>query len=111
MLRSGSTERPLAAGLATAFTPSFSRDGERVCLTGSERAGAPISVYVVDVESGDARVIAGTEGLSPTSPVFSPDGESVAFRSATDGAVWIVSVAGGEPDKLALTADEAPISW
>ncbi len=111
MLRSGSTERPLVAGLATAFTPSFSRDGERICLTGSERAGGDISVYIVDVESGEARVLGGTEGLNPTSPVFSPDGESVAFRSATDGVVWIVSVAGGEPDKLALTADEAPISW
>ncbi len=111
MLRTGVTEWPLVAGLATAFTPSFSRDGGRICLTGSERAGGPISVYVVAVDSGEPRVVAGTGGLMPTSPVFSPDGTSIAFRSAADGAVWIVPVDGGKPDKLALTADEAPISW
>jgi len=111
MLRSATTERPLAPGLATAFTPAFSRDGDQVCLTGSERAGGPMSVYVVDVDSGEPRVVAGTEGLGPTSPVFSPDGASIAFRSAADGSIWIVPSDGGTPQKLALEADEAPISW
>jgi WD40-like Beta Propeller Repeat len=111
MLRTGDAERPLATGLAAAFTPSFSSDGGQICLTGAERAGGPIAVYTVDRESGERRVVEGTEDLTPTSPVFSPDGASIAFRSAVDGSLWIASSIGGAPRKLDVTADEAPIGW
>lgn len=111
MLRTGTKERPLAAGLALAFTPAFSRDGARVCFTGSEKAAGPISVWVVDRASGTPRLVAGTENLKPMSPVFSPDGRSIAFRSAIDGSIWVAPAEGGEPRRLPLTCDEAPIGW
>jgi hypothetical protein len=111
MLRTGGEFRPLATGMATVFTPAFSRRGGRVCFTGSERAGDPIAVWVVEPGSDEPRIVGGTASLKPTFPVFSPDGTSVAFRSAADGSIWIVPLGGGEPQDLALTADEAPIGW
>ena len=111
MVRTGAIERPLVAGLATAFTPAFSRDGGRVCFTGSGRAGDPLSVHIVDTKAGLPRVIAETDGLRPTSPVFSPDGAHIAFRSAVDGALWLVATDGGIPQRLDVVADDLPIAW
>ena len=66
MLRLGTRFEPLATGLATAFTPAFSREGERVCFAGSESSGGPIAVWVVDRGSGVPRPVPGTERLRPT---------------------------------------------
>ena len=111
ILRTGSSERLLVAGLATAFTPAFSRDGARICFTGGERAGSEISVWVVDTDSDKPRVIAGTSSLTPASPVFSPAGDRIAVRGGEDGAIWVVPVAGGRPQRLDVNCDDAPIAW
>jgi len=111
VIREGNKERTVVAGLATAFTPAFSRDGTHVSFTGAERTGAELSVWVVKSGSDKPEVVAGTEGLKPTSPVSSPDGTSIAFRGGEDGSIWIVPAAGGAPQRVAVNADEAPIAW
>ena len=61
--------------------------------------------------SGEVRGVDGAEKTDPTFPVFSPDGASIAVRSASDGAIWIFRLEGGDARRLDLQADEAPIGW
>jgi len=111
MVRTGTSDQVLVAGFATAFSPAFSRDGKWVCFTGSESARGPIAVWTVDRAGGKPRVVPGTGGLSPTFPVFSPDGSHIACRSGDDGSIWVIPTADGEPQKVAVGSDEAPIGW
>jgi imidazolonepropionase-like amidohydrolase/Tol biopolymer transport system component len=55
-------------------------------------------VYLLPIEGGDATPL--TSGIAwDMQPVFSPDGQRVAYTSDRGGGdnVWIVDVAGGEP--------------
>jgi serine/threonine-protein kinase len=59
----------------------------------------------------DARVIPGTEAPL-TNPVFSPDGQHVAFYSPTDGHVKRLAIAGGAPLVIARNVDNPQgIDW
>jgi serine/threonine-protein kinase len=59
----------------------------------------------------DARVIPGTEAPL-TSPVFSPDGQHVAFYSTTDSQVKRLAIAGGAPLVIARNVDNPfGIDW
>jgi Tol biopolymer transport system component len=46
-------------------------------------------------------------------PVFSPDGQQIAFNSDRDGrrGIWIIGVDGGPPRKLADVASIGALSW
>jgi dipeptidyl aminopeptidase/acylaminoacyl peptidase len=72
-------------------------------------------ISLVDVATGDVKPLART-GAAETQPMFSPDGRAIAFAASDipptwpgDSAAWIVPAAGGEPRKLAPTADHRPI--
>lgn len=99
------------AQLAYAFTPSFSRDATKVCLTGIKSAGDPVTIWTLDVGSRTLTEVPGTAQYRPTNPVFSPDGTRIAFRNADDGSVWIVPASGGTAEKLPLTVDDAALDW
>ena len=61
-------------------------------------------LYLRALDELEAHTLSGTEGSQPYSPVFSPDGESIAFVSMRDGALKRVAVSGGE----SLTVTEMP---
>ncbi len=62
----------LPAGSVLAVSP----DGSQVVYTGLQRA------YLRLLSEFDMKVISGTEGQGLRSPVFSPDGKSIAFFSS-----------------------------
>ena len=84
-------------------TPDFSPDGSRIVFRSSRDGGG---IYEMPALGGDGRLIA-KDGFNPR---FSPDGsqvaywvgpESVATSVPGSGAVWVVSVAGGQPRRVA----------
>ena len=83
---------------------SVSPDGRQVVYTGIG------GLYIRAMDALDARIIPGSEDLDVvTSPVFSPDGQSVVFYM--DGQLRRIAVAGGS--SVALTAATNPfgMSW
>ncbi len=95
-----------AGGLSALEGLAFSPDGSRlafglISLEGKE------GVYTVSPEGGRPRFVTGTyEG---TQPVFSPDGETLAFARLAIGlgkgsfigsSVWLVDADGGRPQRV-----------
>jgi len=71
-------------------------------------------VSIVDVASGNVTVLANTPAAE-SSPVYSPDGKSIAIqlsdnppRWAQSGFIQIFSTAGGQPKTLAASFDGGP---
>ncbi len=84
---------------------SWSPDGKSFVLVDHIGAQASSSIYLIDVETLRARTLttppAGWEG--DINPVFSPDGEKIAFLRASEGwdadLYWIPTT-GGEPRQI-----------
>ena len=83
---------------------TVSRDGTRIAYQTNR------GVYIRAVSRPDATVIRGN--VNSASPVFSPDGEWIAFYSGRERSIQKVSVSGGTPFTLTEVSD-APsgISW
>ena len=82
--------------------PDFSPDASRIVFRSNRDGGG---IYEMPALGGDARLIA-REGFNPR---FSPDGTQVAYWvgaqsvAATvpgSGAVWVVPVGGGQPQRV-----------
>ena len=73
---------------------TISRDGTKVAYVANNR------IYVRDMNDTVSRPLPGTAGTDISTPVFSPDGESIAFyelRSLEDTTLKRVPIAGGTP--------------
>jgi eukaryotic-like serine/threonine-protein kinase len=82
---------------------AISRDGQRLAYVADNR------LFLRHLDDWDARPIAGTDE-NPSSPVFSPDGEWVAFWS-TDSALKKVRLTGGTPVRLTAADNPLGVSW
>jgi len=100
-----------ALGLETAYTPAFSPDGSKVCLIGSREFQGETAVWVFDADGRNCTEIVATRGLTPTYPVFSPDGTRVAFRNWALGDLWTVDLESEALTRYDLSVAEAPIAW
>jgi len=107
----GSKSTVLTTKLATAFSPTVSENGERICLTGTKVPGEPIAVWVFDRGTDSIERLEASVGLDPSHPVFSGDGSWIAFRSGTDGALHVVRTNGTDERALTFVADDATIAW
>ena len=58
-------------------------------------------IWIAPRSGGDARLLVGGDGLA-SDPVFSPDGQMLAYTGDYDGieSVYVVPAAGGEPRRL-----------
>jgi Tol biopolymer transport system component len=94
-------------------TAAFTRAGRHV-LTLSPDASRVVYVanqqlYVRSMNDLAANVISGTESSDPSEPLFSPDGQWVAFWSANE--LKKVPVTGGTPVTLAAVTNPFGMSW
>ncbi len=70
-------------------------------------------IWIVDRDGGDARRLTAGVGLE-SYPVFSPDGETIAFAGQYEGNldVFVVPASGGVPRRLTHHPDpDVPVGW
>ena len=84
---------------------AVSPDGNHVVLAGESAAGK--GLYLRGMDSGEAVLLDGTARAS--SPIFSPDGQWIAF--VQDGKLRKISVSGGPPVTLCDVPDVRGMSW
>jgi hypothetical protein len=101
--------------------PTWSPDGGRIAFAGSP--GGPFGIYVFDLETGDVRLVPGTDGISVGHPTWSPDGERIAFEASTGSDtdpqqgwdIYSIAVDGSGMTNLTHTPDASEIqpawSW
>ena len=86
--------------------PTWSPDGSRIAFAGSP--GGPFGIYVLDIATGDATLVPGTDEISVGNPAWSPDGSRIAFE-ARDGTqpeqwdIYSVRLDGSELTNLTRT--------
>jgi dipeptidyl aminopeptidase/acylaminoacyl peptidase len=103
--------------------PNWSPDGNSIVFahmpTPKVDDWTKADISVVELSSGDIRSLAATDAAEGR-PVFSPDGEWIAYTSSDDpptwaftGRVYVVKASVGEPRLLAATHDLQPdiVGW
>ena len=68
-------------------------------------------LYLHAMSELEGRPIAGTDGDTVTSPVFSPDGRSIAFWSRPDSTLKRVAVAGGRASTICQAVGPLGMTW
>ena len=85
---------------------SISPKGDRIVYAASD------SLYLLDTGELDAVQISQTVGDEPTHPVFSPDGESIAYFSRQEQRLKRVDIDGGNPVAITrATPTNAHLYW
>lgn len=96
--------------------PSFSPDGSEIVfaqrVTGDNMLQRWTQLWIVELATG--RLIPLVQGEQAAyAPVWSPDGEWIAFiqRDGTANDLWIVPATGGEPVRLTNLGDVTAPAW
>lgn len=105
----GGNARRLTNDRYAALHPSWSPDGRSIAFATDDGspdelealALAPLHVGLYDLETGRVRVITSGDA-DDISPVWSPEGDAIAFASSRDGRynIYTVPAEGGEPRRL-----------
>ena len=83
-----------------------SRDGTQIVYVANGR------LYLRSMSEVDVKAIQGTEAyLAVASPVFSPDGRSVAFHATSDQTLKRIAITGGAAITICSAGDPSGMSW
>ena len=110
MRADGSGQRRLTRG----DDPAWSPDGRRIALSvDRNRAGAGVSgsrLWVIDADGRNLRGLTTAEHPydTHTSPVWSPDGKTIAYQGYDDGNYWIDVVGADAGGQRQLTPKAGP---
>lgn len=101
---SSGEERVLASDDAWYWTPACSPDGRQVvCVREEDTRPENLTVWLVDLGSGEGRDLTPDLDLWPTSPVWAADGSAVFFTADQDGhtPVFRLDLGDGRVTRLA----------
>jgi serine/threonine-protein kinase len=102
------TLTPLRFSATQRTVVAISPDGRTLAFS----AGPPSGIYLRRMDALEPVLVNGTEGAAaPIGPVFSPDGQSLAFWSNGDQSLKRISVAGGAPLTLCQTDLPSGMTW
>ena len=117
----GGPERPVAKLLFVGHGLSWSPDGKLLATVDRESRADPGSIYLVSIDSGEKRkltepprdCIIELHQCGDESPVFSPDGRTVAFiRQSKERHIFRMPAEGGEPRRLTRASGiAADLAW
>ena len=97
----------LLDGLAGAHMVALSPDGTRMAYVAT-----PFRLYLRSMSEVDVKTIPGTESyVGVREPVFSPDGESIAFYAVADQTLKRMAVTGGTASTICPADSPTGISW
>jgi serine/threonine-protein kinase len=104
--------KPLHSAIGTYFTVKLSPDGKRLAF--SQAAPSGFDIWVKDLERDTVSRLSFLPGNNQ-SPVWTPDGRHIVFRSgehAAKGLYWVRSDGSGDAHRLTDgSADEIPYSF
>ena len=96
-------------------TLSYSPDGKYLAIADTTAAEEPFSIFLLEIETGKKKPLTFPPAASvgDDSPVFSPDGQRLAFARLMAGGrdIYVVPVAGGEPKPLTTESTVRPGSF
>jgi Tol biopolymer transport system component/DNA-binding winged helix-turn-helix (wHTH) protein len=78
---------------------SFAPDGKTIAFT-SDRSGA-LEIYVQSAAQGSAAMPLTSNGRHSVQPVWSPDGQFIAYNELAEKGIWVVPSRGGVARKVA----------
>lgn len=83
------SERPL-------MSPAWSPDARQIAFVTFAPDGSS-EVRILDLDSGNVRIVAERQGAINSAPAFSPDGRRLAFTSSRDGAanIYVMDLSNG----------------
>ncbi len=90
---------------------AISPDGTQVAYSATPLGGTS-KLYMRSMSDLSVQPIEGTDGLFPQAPVFSPDGQWIAFQAAADQTLKKIAVNGGVAVALCpIAAPTGGMSW
>ena len=97
--------RDLVYKIVSISDPSLSPDGSRLAFIRSrvDADTAEVRSQIVMMDMGSGRETEFTSGSKDGSPLFSPDGRSLAFKRPDDAdrnQIWLIPTSGGEARQL-----------
>jgi TolB protein len=122
----GEGNNPVWLGEADAghgYPPAWSLDGSQIAFVGREnkddiladqQADKLVSnIYIADVNSGQIENVTGFSEALTENPVWSPDGDLVAFNTNAGGGmeVWVFDVRGGTLKQVSNGANARYPAW
>jgi eukaryotic-like serine/threonine-protein kinase len=98
--------RRLDATSRAQWWPSVSDDGRRLVFRGDKLGAGGLWMRELDT----AREVLLVSTRAPTVGIVTPDGSTVAYNSAVEGAIYTVPASGGEPEKLCADCGESYVA-
>ncbi|MFT3890216.1 MAG: hypothetical protein QM730_01165 [Anaerolineales bacterium] len=99
--------------------PAWSPDGKSIAFFRSSffepSEGGPAGLWAMDPDGKNQHLVTAINGFRASgAPVWSPDGQSLAYTFELDGVenVWVVSAAGGDPVNVSdMPGSKSHVSW
>jgi dipeptidyl aminopeptidase/acylaminoacyl peptidase len=100
----------LTGGTTDESSPSFSPDGSQIVYIQAPPGDLPGDVWVMDSNGQNQRPLTNTPGVVEQNPVFSPDGQKIAF--ARQGDIIVMDADGQNQVPLTQSSDiDNQVDW